>query len=374
MPRVKRLRPRRVSVAKTRKRTRTATRSRTRNVRRKFSAPNTGGVQWTRSKMSTGRKKSIMSQLKMNLKTSTEPVVYRVRNVKNFDNNGAYLMHKNWNATEVVYPWMVIALNSVNRPNGGPFPVRQLRQWRDGSNDGRLSWQSVAHINANNTPLTEFLDVEKGFEYNQGNLKDTLLWKHSNIKLNLWGARFKPVRYTVEIMTVTDHKLSPFNLIPGTFVGAEPQQELETMMKQYYFNPISTVNWHGSKHIKVLKRFDIIINPVESTDGDQDPKCHQLNWSTTWDRVVNYKDVMQQWNDANVAGALRNPDEGINTAFEVNEQIQSASCFPTATGIVFLSIRASDFREVIGPGPAFTNDNAGSFDVDVRNYFRADGR
>lgn len=323
--------------------------------------------------MSTGRKKSVMSQLKMNLKTSTEPVVYRIRNVKNFDNNGAYFMDKNWTEGDVVYPWVVMSLNSINRPTGGPFPVRRLAQIRTGANEGRLRWDALAHLNANGTPLIEYMDTEKGFGWNNGNTKDSLLWKHSNIKLNLWGARFKPIRYTVEIMTVTDHKLSPFQLAPGTLLGTEPQQELETMMKQYYFNPISTINWHGSKHIKVLKRFDIIINPIETSDGDQDPKCHQLNWSTTWDRVVSYKDVMQQWNDSNFAAGLRNPDEGINSAVEVNEGIQSGTCHPTGSGIVFLSVRASDFRSITGPNEPFSNQFSGSMDVDIRNYFRADG-
>jgi len=360
----------------TAKRPRTGSRTGTRRVKQKMSS-SAGGVQWTRSKLRTGRKKPLMARLKQNLGTSTQPLVYRLRKVKNFDNHGALPMDKYQTPEQVFYPWYVMSLNSCNRVNAQTNPVRQLSQFKTGTNEGRMQWNAVAHMNASGSPLTTQYDVLKGFREGFSNHVENALWQHSNIKMNLWGAKNKPVRYTVEILTVTDHKLSPFNLSAGSMLGTEPQQELESMMKQYYFNPISVINWGGSKHIKVLKRFDIVIQPVESTDGDQDPKCHQLTWDTTWDRVVNYKDVMAAFSDGGAAPfVVLNRDEAINTVSEANENLASLSCHPSGTGIVFLSVRASEFSEPVLPGFApipFNNSIHGSIDFDIKNYFRTDG-
>lgn len=346
-------------------------RTRTRSVtRRRLDRPSGGGVQWTRSRLRTGRLKSGYPLVSRLASVNGEKLVYRLRSVKNFDNEGSVKAGKISAAGVRQYPFFAILLNGKNCSGYPIFPFRQLfAEANDlSSEDGRLGWygRATQDINGNST-LSRY-----GIEFGNDGYVDKMLWRSTTIKMNLWGAKSKPVRWTVEIVRATDHRVSPFvrklvSSVPnsGELVNIEAQQNLEALMKQYYFNPISTINWHQNKHFKVLKRFDMVIQPVESTDGDQDPKCHQLNWVTKWDRVLDFTD---QNFTGNSEGYNKN-EKNFEQAQEVNNMMNADSHAPKGTGAVFLLIRASDFSDWVADGPAFNNSVHGSFDFDIRTSY-----
>jgi len=356
------------------KRARTGGSGRTRSrtvTRRRLDRPSGGGVQWTRSRLSTGRLKRGYPLVSRLASVNGEKLVYRLRTVKNFDNDGYQKAHKTGGAGIRYYPFYAILLNGKNCGESDIYPFRRLFSIGDdlSANDGRLGWHGLQTQDYNGNATLRRYGVEFGADSGQ---QDKMLWRSTSIKMNLWGAKQKPVRWTVEVVRVTDHRVSPFarkfvSAVPnsGELVNAEAQQNLEAMMKQYYFNPIATINWHQNRHFKVLKRFDMVIQPVESTDGDQDPKCHQLNWVTKWDRVLDFS-------DQNVAGdsAVFNDDEkNFEQVQEVNNVLSGDSHAPKGTGAVFLMIRASDFSAWADAGPLFSSNVHGSFDFDIRTSY-----
>ena len=356
------------------KRARTGGSGRTRSrtvTRRRLDGPSGGGVQWTRSRLRTGRLKRGYPLVKRLASVNGEKLVYRLRAVKNFDNHGYIYANKTTNSGARQYPIYAILLNGKNCGSLDINPFRQLFAIANdvSSDDGRFGWFGRPTLDPTGSPVLRQYGVEFGSDATD---EDKMLWRSTSIKMNLWGAKSKPVRWTVEVVRCTDHRVSPFvrkSVSPfattGELVNMEAQQNLEAMMKQYYFNPISTINWHQNRHFKVLKRFDMVIQPVETTDGDQDPKCHQLNWVTKWDRVLDYS-------DQNVAGGsvIFNDDEkNYEQVKEVNNVLSGDSHVPKGTGAVFLMIRASDFSDWAEEGPAFNTGVHGSFDFDIRTSY-----
>lgn len=351
---------------------RTRSRTQTRTVtRRRLDLPSGGGgVQWTRSRLSTGRLKRGYPLVRRLATVNGEKLVYRLRAVKNFDNSGYIWANKTTNALARQYPFYAILLNGKNCGGSNIFPFRQLYALTDNmsTDDGRLGWFGRPTMELNGALTLNRYGVEFGTDASD---QEKMLWRSTTIKMNLWGAKSKPVRWTVEVVRCTDHRVSPFyrkiasSFATGETVSMEAQQNLEAMMKQYYFNPIATVNWHQNRHFKVLKRFDMVIQPVESTDGDQDPKCHQLNWVTKWDRVLDFTD-----NNANGLNVAFNDDErNFEQVQEVNSEIDGDSHVPKGNGAVFLMVRASDFSDWAETGPVFSSSLHGSFDFDIRTTY-----
>lgn len=324
------------------------------------------GVQWTRSKMKTGKKARFLKRVRQTIQTSTQSVVTRIRRVKAFDNRGDVEYSKARVGDLYPLPLWVFALNGQNSSNSGlNFPVRQLNIGTTGANDGVLSWSGVSTYNELGTPIDRY-HIDRGSSSAMTD-RTNGIWTYSNIKMNLWGAKSKPVRYTVEIVKVTDENVSPWNLGVGNVVGPDAQQAYSELLKHYTFNPISTINWSAVKSLKILKRFDIIIQPRQTSDGDQDSIVHQLNWDTTWHRAINFRDVGVNPLGQNVIGddaVLDAVTDGNNTNIKFNSNM------PADTGVVFVMLRMSDFNQT----PAvFSETLNGSFDFDIRNYWRVDG-
>lgn len=331
---------------------------RTKRVKRSRNAKGSGeGVQWTRSYMKTGSKKRGYELVKSIAYANAELITLRKRLVKNFDDNGYVFMNRRAGAPgETIYPVFAIALNDNSYGQAGSWPCRQM--YVDDAT-GRLGWFGVPNLAASGVALSHS-DLEKG----QSTPSDKLLWRNSSIKMNLWGARQKPVRWTVQIVRAIDHRVSPF--VPGVLAGVssfqmntEAQQCWEEMIKQYLFNPISSLNWHNGKHLKFLKTFDMTIQPVDTTDGDQDPKVHQLTWNTNWDRMLHYTDVMTD------GATFNNAKTNFEGVVEVNDNLDNFSVYPKNNQTVFLLVRASCFS----PSAEFDNDLHGSFDFDVHTNF-----
>lgn len=338
------------------------------------------GLQWFRSRMRTGRPKRGMALVQRLSKVNGEKLVYRLRCVKGFDNNG-YVFGDKW-ADPVnnyrIYPFFAVLLNGKNCGGSAIYPFRQLYAWTatalGTAGDGRLGWRGRTTLNEAGSESRTDYNVEFGKD---DGTQDKMLWRYSNIKMNLWGAKNKPVRWTVEVCRVTDHRVSPFLIKApgaapslGNTCNPEAQQNYEELMKQYYFNPISTINWHNTNHIKVLKRFDKVINPIETTDGDQDPKVHQLNWHTTWDRVVDYSDQnLTAAADPQPPSNYQPNELNYEDAGERANEISSDSHTPKGTSAVFLLIRCSDFTPHTTEGPGFGSDKHGSFDFDIRSGY-----
>lgn len=330
--------------------------------RRRVDSQPTSGGQWYRRRMVTGRKKGILAKT---VYASTEPIVLRSRNVKTFNDNGAQTIFKqSTNAgADTELPIYALCLNPNVLASTTGDRTGVFRQLRYANADGRFRWQTRFLQSNTGTTATishPYAEIGRAIAAER-----SLVWRYCHIKMNLWGARQRAVRFTVQICKVTSKVKSPFFENSNATIDIESQQIWEEMVKQYTFNPIMTVNWNNAKGVKVLKTFDTVIQPVETTDGDQDPKCVQLDWYTKWYRNVSYRNYS---NDS--ATGTTNAALSFNAPGEANVGVIANSTFPTDADVVFLLIRASDYLD---PAVNFDNNVHGSFDFDVRHGYTHDG-
>lgn len=336
----------------------------TRRVKRKTQSDR-AGTQWTRSYKKTGRIPKLMTRIRQQNSMNLNKLTTRIRIVKSFDNNGAVPLNKDpTNVDLMMLPTFIMPLNAQN-PNGAStfFPVRQLSVVRTGVDDGRFRWQGVQTMNAAGATASDsWLSHEYGPASSGWKSLRSMYWLGSQIKLNLWGAKSKPVRYTIDVCSVADNRVSPFVATVGSNVNIETQQDLESMTKQYLFNPISSLEWAHKNDFKILRTFDHTIQPPQTVDGDSDPLCHTLTWNMRFGRVVTFED----FNVSGLDQTRQNNDTNFTTAAEVNVNVKPVNSFPTEKSIVFLMIRATDFSDAA----VFSNTIHGSFDFDVRSYWR----
>lgn len=325
------------------------------------------GTQWEQSRLRTGRLPKLMTRIRQQNSMQTAPLTTRLRSVKSFNDHGSILCHRNslfgqlGNIT-MQFPTYFMLLNGQNNGQNN-FPLRALSAFRSGGLDGSFLTQGIQTMTSNGSSTINMYDHEQGPVPSSWNPLRQMYWTGSNIKMNLWGARTKPVKFTIQVCGIKDHRVSPFANSVNNQWPIERQQAFEPLIKQYYFNPISTLEWKGSKHIKILKTFDHIINPPQTVDGDADPVCHQLNWNMKWGRTVTFTDETMTG-----GGLVRQPDDiNFTSVNEVNWGTQAVSFTPNAQSVVFLMIRVSEFTDQTD---TFSNLTHGSFDFDVRNYWR----
>lgn len=318
----------------------------------------TEGVSWTRSYIKSGRKKGGYSMVKSLAWTGCESITLRKRGVKNFNDSGLVPMFKGKFTLggETYYPLYAICLNDQSFGFPNAYPVRTLGQYNNGGGFFWLGKQTQANDGSGIT----YSDLEKG----KLSPATRLIWRNTQIKLNLWGSKNRPIRFTVQVVSMKDPRHSPFNrqyLSPAAQLSAESQQVWEETLKQYTFNPISRIDWHNGNDMKVYKSFDITIQPTESIDHDTSPKVHSLTWNTTWDKTLKFERLMTTGTDIE-----NNPVSAFNEVGEVNENLDTRCPYPDDKSVVFLLIRATDYGDPVELSGGFDNAVHGSFDYDIR--------
>lgn len=318
----------------------------------------TEGVSWTNSYIKTGRKKRGYSMVKSLAWTGCDSITLRKRGVKNFTDSGYVPMYKGKLTVggEYYYPLYAICLNDQSFGFPSSYPVRTLGQHAAGGSFFWMGKNTMANDGSNIT----YSDLEKG----KLSPATRLIWRNTQIKMNLWGSKNRPVRFTVQICSMKDPRHCPFNrqyLASGkTTLSEESQQVWEETLKQYTFNPISKIDWHNGSDLKVHKSFDITIQPTETIDNDTSPKVHSLTWNTTWDKTLKFQRLMTTSTDEE-----GNMPAAFNEVGEKNENLDTMCPFPDEKTVVFLLVRCSDFGDVVELN-GFDNAIHGSFDYDIR--------
>lgn len=365
----------------TRKRPRTATRT-SRRVRRRFgsrrkSNTESGGYQQftTESKL-TGRRIGEVLRNKLMMRSAKESVIFSFRAVKNFDDNGAKFLRHAYNATDRSIPCYALLLNGRQfAEETGVKPLRSL--WANasaGADDGRLYWATET----GNDPTTGALTRETLVtEYTPTHMTtfsgvgggQKLFWDWTELKLNLWGAKNKAIKFCIQIVKVMEDEVSPMYNASAALINTAAQQAWEEQVKQFTYNPIVQINYEQRKKIKVLKTWNRIIQPTSTTENDADPHCHVLKWFSRWNRNVNYDQVVLSDFPESTSRYPHTVDDAdfANAKFYVDQFQRPASQLPRGTEQVFLVIRASDYDPK--PFEGVSNSTCGSFDVLMRSKF-----
>lgn len=62
------------------------------------------------------------------------------------------------------------------------------------------------------------------------------------MKLNLWGAKSKAVRYQIDVIQPKSDEVNPYHWAIDTPMNTVAAQAWEEQVKQYTFNPISKLD------------------------------------------------------------------------------------------------------------------------------------
>lgn len=327
-----------------------------------------GSYQFTRAKRTTGRFKSVSMLNRTLMKGGQEHVVYGWRAMKIFDNDGSLKLERQLytvpGGSAATLPVYVMSLNGIQRLEQDHFPMYRLYTWADGVNDGKLFFTAVGGDNPSGA--TAEYGLQRMFDSAESTAGtfagQSAVLRYIDLQMNLWGASGKSTRFTVQVIKVLSDSCDPWRLTRNgnqqtDVLNTEGQQAWQELIKQYTFNPLSKIDIHQAKKIKVLKTYDVVIQPNASTDGDPDPSCRTLKWFMKWDRLTKFNDIVQQ-----------NPGFQDDLQYMNNDQrpefyTTSIGVTPASKSHLMLLIRATNYKGAYG---SYSNGNDGSFDIDYK--------
>lgn len=328
----------------------------------------TNTQQFTTENKTTGRiMRSSIKSSKL-LKSAREQYIYSFKAHKAFDDNGYLWAAQSINNTQRLFPIYALLLNG--RETGiapSCAPLRRLAAYNvAGADDGRLLWNDVVGIDpSTGVAGTQYLLQE--YRATSSHPGQSQFHDWSEVKLNLWGAKSKAIKWSIMVCKVYDENDSPWTSTSGSLLPIEAQQAWEEMIRQYTYNPIMKLNYEKRKNrIKILKTWEKVLQPNTSIDGDADPPVHVFKWFSRWNRNVNYDDVTS----TQTTGERTTDDVDYGGAKEATQYIQEPySNYPNVKEQIFMLIRASSYTCAADSGASVTNESYASFDVSLRSKF-----
>lgn len=340
-----------------------------RRVRRRDDNLSTN-YQYTRDTRTSGtfKPKALLNEAL--LKAGQEATLYTWRRLKIFDNDGSLKMERDLytipGGTAASLPVYAFSLNGINRSSLEHWPMYRLYTWADGADDGKLFFRAVGGDNP--TGATSENQLQRMFEGTESSAVtmngQKAVLRYVDLQMNLWGATGKTTRWTVQVVQVTDEECDPWKLSlnRGTgqtaVFGDAGQQAWQELVKQYTFNPIAKIDIQQARKIKVLKTYDITLQPNSTTDGDPDPQCRVLKWFMKEDRIVRFDDKVEQ-----LAAPFQDDLQYMNNDQRPEHNQVPAGVTPRTKDHLMLLIRASNYKAAYG---SYSNGNDGSFDIDYK--------
>jgi len=319
--------------------------------------------QFTTAKMNTGRKSRVtLRSLTKELHSKNETTTIRYGGMNNFNDNGYYWCGKNLlvaGARTDLPVYMFDLTSCMNTGTAGiSVNANPLFRANVAAATGVIGWSQGNSLQTDGVSTTTNWFHEKAPSTATSVItpheKSRLLW--TDVRMNLWGAKNKAIKYTVQVVKLLDDVLDP-NYVTDTTAGAgfaKHNSFWQGMTKPYTYNPLALTSIGQLKGIKVLKTYETIIQPTSSTESDIDPHVKVLKWFMRWDREINYKETASR----------------IGTASDLTEQADYAAQVTTCLGVtkprakLWVLIRASAYQSQTDA--AVDNTVSPSFDMIVR--------
>lgn len=327
--------------------------------------------QHQRINISSGRKKcSIMPIIRSNLVR----LDYTFKGLKDFTERGFYWMRNapliNNPESSSRQPIYLFAMNGCNQEamttgnsvhvSNYTRPMRVLNRRASGSWESAVVEghdESGLPSNTLEVATDDIREVSSGIGAMgpRGYLNWTLF------KLNLWGAKNKQTTFYIDICSCIDPDGNPFRYQAGTLYPAEFNQHIDEMMRPLTVNPISTANNLSPSPWRVLKRIKVSIDPITTTEGDQDPHCKTLKLFNRWGRTVDFKEFVFE------PGTQDRNDNYVNPVVGVKDNATSVpSHLPEDDKLLFLVIRSTCYTRSAWDAEPSNTVNA-SFDLSFRS-------
>ena len=294
------------------------------------------------------------------VRANREYKILGFRDVKNFDDHGAKPIHSFAASESSMWtPIHAYLLNGAIQDE--TFAPGRLLSFDNSTKTWR--WQAISGLGpAANTDLS--LQLIK--QSHPGDQFNRAYHEYTHLKLNMWGAKAKAVRYQIDIVQPLSDEVNPFHWAHGVPMGTAAAQAWEEQVKQYTFNPISRIDHYIKRNFKTVKSMSFIIAPTSTTESDADPHVKTIDWFMRFNKMVNFDKVTRNSNGVytlqDVADLKTAVQEDARTSHDTSEIPRDKQC-------TILLIRASDYSAP----QAFSNNIHGSYDIDFRTKYTSLG-
>jgi len=338
----------RVSYAKTHTGTRAGTRSVGSQTQKNKTEGAGGYVQWTKRRYTMGQRISPATMDKRLVRANREYQVLGWRNLKSFSGFGAIPIFSQGGGDAKYQPFHVYSLNSqIQFPV--PRPARGLY-----FNDATNKWvfRELSGLTADNvaSPDLQVLKTSLGYMNQQKQYHES-----STVKLNLWGAKSRPVRWTIDIVIPKTTDVDPWHYAAGAALSDQAAQSYEELLKDRTFNPLSRMDHRIRNNFKIIKTISWIMGPISTTEADSDPHVKTINLFIRRNAIVNY----DRLSDPTMENTLEDGDDLKTARNHALGATQNLSIHPRHYQHLLMFVRASDYT---APADNFNNAIHGSYD------------
>lgn len=328
--------------------------SRTWTKRIKREGSQTGYNQWSRLKKTTGRRVKAGTLDRRLVRANREYCVLGYRNLKAFDDYGAVPIFSSTINTTAFAPVHCYLLNGQLQAGLNVLPGRQL-YFDDTAKVWKWSYLSGLQYNAASSP---YLQTIRGTSIANMSRR---YHEYSHVKMNVWGAKQKATRWTIEVVRPLSDEVNPFHWASDTPMNTVAMQAWEEFVKQYTYNPIAKIDHYIKRQFKVVKSMSFIISPTLTTESDVDPHVKTIDWFMRVNKLTHFDKVSKV-----PGGYTITDDEQLKNAIANELNVSTpAGEIPRDKECLLLLIRCSDFSAP----QAFTNNLHGSYDIDFRTKF-----
>lgn len=219
-----------------------------------------------------------------------EPQWFRVQGMTQFDtSSGFYALASRYNTTTLIryLPAHIWDLTCAINSNGASLvtPNVGYQLWQNTS--GSCGIEVLGSQNAvGGTTTTSPLLVE-----NVSNNGLTVapfrkaLHNWSHIKLNLYGVRNRATRWVVQLIMLKDWSS---DFISAADSNLEKQKVYDYLTRPFMFNNLNSGDPQTKNDIKILRTYEVIIDPITADEITQVPKIQTLNWFIQHNRIRRY--------------------------------------------------------------------------------------
>lgn len=238
----------------------------------------------------------------------------------------------------LVYWDLTSTINHVNGIISSPQPMYQLAKSTGAGTDGNIAWRPVLGLDNTGASAAAW-KIEKA-EHSETNTNSfpgassVLQW--ASIELELWGQQQYHTKWTVELVQINDD-VKPDPAVNVANTGGNYEMFWDNQIKSYAYSPLYSGSVHGfkGKKIKVMRRYNVDIDPTSTTETNADPHCKTFRLFFKFNRRCNY-----DWQIAGGNGQTIAEFDDIDNP--VNVQDNQTTVHPNAR--IYLMLRATDYN------------------------------
>lgn len=331
--------------------------------------------QHQRINISSGRKKRSLNTI---IRSNLVRLDYTFKGLKDFTEHGFFWMrnaptinHAESSSRQPIYVFAMNGCNQESMTTGNSVhvsqytrPMRMLTRGASGAwSSDTIQGHDEAGLPSNTLEFATDHIRDVGSTIGAMGPRGYLNW--TLFKLNLWGAKNKQTTFYVDICSCIDPDANPFRYQAGSLYPGEFNQHIDEIMRPLTVNPISTANNLTPSPWRVLKRIKVSIDPISSTEADQDPHCKTLKLFNRWGRTVDFKEFV--FEPPASGYPLERNDNYINPVAGVKDNVTSVPThLPEDDKLLFLVIRSTCYTRSAWDAEPSNTVNA-SFDLSFRS-------